>query len=138
MGRIIGICVLVLIVAVISIMFIVRFSPKEESLSIPDPEEDLLKAERMLLEDDSQIPQELPVEESGNNGYWWIKQNDDRKLVYAEYLIEVFGLEDKGLISEKVVEELDSFYSPKDNPLDIKMDISIERAFNTIRKGMVR
>ena len=132
----VGISILGLSVIAISMVFIVRFSLNKGDSITPDPEEALRKAEIIALEEGG-IPEALPVEETANNGYWWIKQDDITKLMYVESLIEKFGLEDKGLISEKIVERLDIFYNPKDNPLDIKMGISIERGFNNVIKETV-
>jgi len=138
MKKIAGISILGLLVAAIFTIFIIRVSLKEKKdLNIPDPEKALKEAEIMVL-DGPAMPEALPVEETGNNGYWWIKQDDNKKLLYVESLIEKFGLGDKKLMPAKIVERLDIFYKPKDNPLDIKMGISIERGFNDIARGMTK
>jgi len=76
----------------------------------------------------------LPVSESSNDGYWWNKQDKETKTQYIKQLIELFGVSDKKLEVRKIIKELDSLYDPKDNPLDIKIDISVERMFNEVIK----
>jgi hypothetical protein len=78
----------------------------------------------------------LPVAESKNNGYWWIKQDQKDRLSYIEYLVYSFGLKGKGIKSGEIADRLDIFYNPVDDPLDIKMDISLERAFYRIVKDV--
>ena len=53
-------------------------------------------------------------------------------------MIENFGLEDEGLTPEEIVEKLDVFYNPEDDPLAIKMDSSIERGVNGVIKEMLK
>jgi hypothetical protein len=78
--------------------------------------------------------EELPIIESKNNGYWWIQQSQQNKLSYIKDLINAFDLKDKGIKPGEITERLDIFYDPVDNPVDIKMDISLERAFYRMTK----
>jgi hypothetical protein len=94
-------------------------------------------AEIMTLMDEPERLEELPVSESSNDGYWWNKQDKETKTQYIKQLIELFGAEDKKLKVKKIIKELDSLYDPKDNPLDIKMDKSIERMFYEITEEMM-
>jgi hypothetical protein len=84
--------------------------------------------------EEEQYQEALPVAESGNDGYWWIKQDEATKLSYVDYLIKAFNLEDEQLKPKEIIEKLDVFYNPVDNPLDIKMDISLERGFDRVIK----
>ncbi len=100
--------------------------------SFPEIEAALKEAERVLMEQER--ARVLPIAESENNGYWWNKQNKDTKQKYIMQLIELFGLEDKNLKIAEIMQKLDILYNPKDNPLDIKIDISVERAFSEVIK----
>lgn len=117
------------------LVFNTALSLAEEKQPLPNPDDALGQAELEMLEE-FQPPEELPVTESANNGYWWIKQDYDTKVSYIKYLVEAFGLEPGRFKVKDITERLDILYNPKDNPLDIKMDISVERAFDTIIRGM--
>jgi DNA-binding SARP family transcriptional activator len=90
--------------------------------------------EIMTLMDELERFDELPVSESSNDGYWWNKQDRETKTQYIKQLIELFEAEDKKLKVKKIIKELDSLYDPKDDPLDIKIDLSVERMFNEVIK----
>jgi len=101
----------------------------------PDSASALLKAELEMME--MQKAQAIPIPESANNGYWWIEQTDAVKLEYVKNLKKL--LKEKEIIvklkPKTIIEKLDEIYNPMDNPLDIKMDKSIERMFCKIIKG---
>lgn len=105
--------------------------------NIPDMDKLMLEAQKEVSEEEKAQYDELPVEESSNDGYWWIKQPAGQKVSYVEELIKAFKLEDKKLSLDKIVKELDIVYNPIDNPLDIKMDKSVERMFNIVTKRMM-
>jgi hypothetical protein len=110
---------------------------KKEVSNVPDPDKLVLEAQKMVRAEDQAIYEQLPVEESSRDGYWWNKQNRNEKLNYVKDLIAGFKLTDKKLSAKKIVQTLDMEYNPRDNPLDIKMDKSIERMFNVIIKEMM-
>ncbi|MDD5129050.1 MAG: hypothetical protein PHO40_05305 [Candidatus Omnitrophica bacterium] len=110
---------------------------KKEVSSIPDPDKLVLEAQKLVSIADLAAYEQLPVEESSKDGYWWNKQNRDDKLAYVKQLIAGFKLSDKRISAKKIVSLLDTEYNPRDNPLDIKMDKSIERMFNIITKEMM-
>jgi len=105
--------------------------------SIPDMDKLMLEAQKEVSEEETAYYEQLPVEESSNDGYWWIKQAAGQKVSYVEELIKTFKLDDKKLSLDKIIKELDIVYNPIDNPLDIKMDKSVERMFNIITKRMM-
>ncbi len=110
---------------------------KKEVSNLPDPDKLVLEAQKMVRAEEQAIYEQLPVEESLRDGYWWNKQNRNEKLNYVKDLISGFKLADKKLSAKKIVQTLDIEYNPRDNPLDIKMDKSIERMFNIITKEMM-
>ncbi|MDD5560733.1 MAG: hypothetical protein PHT50_01175 [Candidatus Omnitrophica bacterium] len=112
------------------------FARKEIS-DVPDPSKLVLEAQKMVTEEQMAMYEPLPVEESSRDGYWWNKQGMNDKLAAVKELIGEFKLEDKKLSARKIVKSLDTEYNPRDNPLDIKMDKSIERMFNIISREMV-
>ncbi len=114
----------------------IAFAKKKISKA-PDPQKEMLEAQKMVTEEQQALYEQLPVEESSKDGYWWNKQDKNEKLAYVKELIAGFGLEDKKLPAKKIVSQLDIEYNPRDNPLDIKMDKSIERMFNIITKEMM-
>lgn len=103
---------------------------------VPDPSKLVLEAQKMVTEEQMAMYEPLPVEESAEDGYWWNKQNRNEKLAKVKELITEFKLTDKKISAKKIVQLLDMEYNPRDNPLDIKMDKSIERMFNIITKEM--
>ena len=112
-----------------------RVSAKELSLSVnPDPEFALLSQDELEGSEGHRVGKPLVIEESENSGYWWIKQDYSTKSEYVKNLKKLFSKEDVvvTMTSREIVKELDEFYNPVDNPLDIKMDKSIERAFITL------
>ena len=112
----------------------VSLAKEATGINLSGPEAALREAEKMMVNEP--VLELLPVSESENNGYWWNKQDKDTKQKYIEQLIELFGLEDKNLKIGEIIQKLDSLYNPKDDPLDIKIDISIERTFNGIIKEL--
>jgi len=104
--------------------------------SVPDPDLLVTEAQKLVSISDIAAYEQLPVEESLNNGYWWNKQNMADKLAYVRQLIISFKLSDKKIPVKKVVKMLDAEYNPRDNPLDIKIDKSVERMFNIVTKEM--
>lgn len=110
---------------------------KKEVSNVPDPDKLVLEAQKMVRAEDQAIYEQLPVEESSRDGYWWNKQNRNEKLNYIKGLIAGFKLTDKKLSAKKIVQTLDMEYNPRDNPLDIKMDKSIERMFSVVTKEMM-
>jgi len=115
-----------------------RVSAEELSLSVnPDPEFALHSQEELEGLEGHIIGEPLIIEESENLGYWWIKQDYSTKSEYVKNLKQLFSKEDVvvTMTLREIVKELDEFYNPVDNPMDIKMDKSIERAFITIIKG---
>ena len=129
-----------------SLAFVLILSPKvcigaqEDLPPAQDPEMLLLEAERDILKSNYEPEEVLPMPESDKDGYWWIKQDYSKKLEYIkgiETLLQENGITILKLRAEKIIEELDEIYNPKDNPLDIKMDKSIERMFYKITKEMI-
>jgi hypothetical protein len=107
----------------------------QEAQNIPDNPLDIVSIMTESLTPPV-IAEALPVPESLNDGYWWIKQSRQDKLSYIEHLIKAFNLQDKGINPAQVIDELNVFYDPMDDPVDIKMDISLERAFNRMIKEL--
>ena len=106
---------------------------------VPDPATALLKAQSAALKSDGRT-EEIPIPESDKDGYWWVKQDYSTKAEYIKNLETL--VKEKGVIllepkAGEIIEKLDEAYNPKDNPLDIKMDKSIERMFYKITKGMM-
>ena len=129
-----------------SLVFVLILSPKvcigaqEDLPPAQDPEMLLLEAERDILKSNYEPEEVLPMPESDKDGYWWIKQDYSKKTEYIkgiETLLQENGITMLKLRAEKIIEELDKIYNPKDNPLDIKMDKSIERMFYKITKEMI-
>ncbi|MFA6357513.1 MAG: hypothetical protein WCY09_02465 [Candidatus Omnitrophota bacterium] len=110
---------------------------KKNILTATDPSKLVIEAQKMVTDEQRAQNEQLPVEESSHNGYWWIKQNKNEKLAYVNQLIIGFKLTDKKISAKKIVQALDMQYNPRDNPLDIKMDKSVERVFNIIIKEMM-
>lgn len=104
--------------------------------SVPDPDVLVTEAQKLVSISDIAAYEQLPVEESKNDGYWWNKQDMSDKLAYVKQLIISFRLSDKKIPVKKVVKMLDAEYNPRDNPLDIKIDKSVERMFNIVTKEM--
>jgi len=129
-----------------SLTFVLILSPEvcigvDEELP-PDQDLDrlLLEAQRETSKNNYDSEEVLPMSESDKDGYWWIKQDYSKKLEYIkgiETLLQQKGITMIKLGAEKIIEELNEFYNPKDNPLDIKMDKSIERMFYEITKEMM-
>jgi hypothetical protein len=107
----------------------------QEAQNIPDNPLDIVSIMTESLTPPV-IAEALPVPESLNDGYWWIKQSRQDKLSYIEHLIKVFNLQDKAVEPAEIMDRLDIFYDPMDDPVDIKMDISLERAFNRMTKEL--
>jgi len=105
---------------------------REKAPDVPDP----VEAQKMVTDEQHALDEQLPVEESGHDGYWWNKQDKNEKPAYVKELIVKFKLTDKKLSVKKIAAALDREYDPRDNPLDIKMDKSVERIFNGIIKEM--
>ena len=129
-----------------SLAFVLILSPKvcsgaqEDLPPVQDPDMLLLEAQREILKNNYEPEEVLPMPESDKDGYWWIKQDYSKKLEYIkgiETLLQQKGITMIKLGAEKIIEELNEFYNPKDNPLDIKMDKSIERMFYEITKEMM-
>jgi len=80
------------------------------------------------------------MEESTEYGYWWIKQDYTTKLECIKRLKESFKIYNMNttMSEEYLVKKFDEFYQPLDNPLDIKMDKSVERAFSLITQGNIK
>ena len=110
---------------------------KKAVSNIPDPDKLVSEAQAMVTEKQKALYEQLPVNESANNGYWWNKQDKSEKLAYVKELVVDFKLADKKLSVKKIVQALDIEYSPRDNPLDIKIDKSIERMFNIVTEEML-
>jgi hypothetical protein len=110
---------------------------KKDVPSVPDPDKLVLEAQKLVSIADMAAYEQLPIEESEKDGYWWNKQRREDKLAYVKQLIIGFKLTDKKLAAKRIVNILDVEYNPRDNPLDIKMDKSIERMFNIITKEMM-
>lgn len=104
--------------------------------SVPDPDLLVTEAQKLVSISDIAAYEQLPVEESRNDGYWWNKQNMADKLAYVKQLVISFKLPEKKVSVKKVVRMLDMEYNPRDNPLDIKIDKSVERMFNIVTKEM--
>lgn len=99
---------------------------------VPGAEEAFIEAEKMLLE--APVPDVLPVPESDNNGYWWNRQDKKTKQEYVKQLIELFEVKDSKLKINSLIERMDVVYDPKDDPADIKIDLSVERIFYEVIK----
>jgi len=110
---------------------------KKITSKAPDPAKVMLEAQDVVTEEQKTTYEQMPTAESVKDGYWWNKQSRDEKLAIVKDLITEFGLADKKLSIKKIVQRLDTEYSPRDNPLDIKIDKSIERMFNIIAKEMI-
>ena len=110
---------------------------KKITSNVPDPSKLVLEAQKMVTEEQKASYEQMPLADSARDGYWWNKQDRNEKLAIVKELIAGFGLEDKKLPAKKIVSQLDIEYNPRDNPLDIKMDKSIERMFNIITMGMI-
>jgi len=110
---------------------------KKEAFSVPDPAKLVFEAQNMVTEEQKAMYEQLPVEESLRDGYWWNRLNRNEKMMYVKELISGFKLGDKKLSIKKIVQVLDAEYNPRDNPLDIKMDKSIERMFSTVTREMM-
>lgn len=110
---------------------------KKVTSKAPDPSKLVLEAQNMVTEEQKASYEQMPVEESARDGYWWNKQDKNEKLAIVKELIAGFGLEDKKLSIKKIASQLDIEYNPRDNPLDIKMDKSVERMFNIVTKEMI-
>ena len=129
-----------------SLTFVLILSPKvcigaqEDLPPVQDPDMLLLEAQREMLETGYEPEETLPMPESDKDGYWWVKQDYSKKSEYIEgikALLQEQGITILKLGADKIIEELDRIYNPKDNPLDIKMDKSIERMFYEITKEMM-
>ena len=105
--------------------------------NIPEIDKLMIEAQKEVSEEEKAQYEQLPVEESANDGYWWIKQTVGQKASYVKDLVKAFELDDKKFSADKIIKELDIVYNPKDNPLDIKMDKSVERMFSIITKRML-
>lgn len=110
---------------------------KKETPNVPDPGKLALEAQSMVTEEQKALYEQLPVEESLKDGYWWNRMGRNEKMMYVKELIAGFKLGDKKLSVKKIVQMLDAEYNPRDNPLDIKMDKSIERMFSTVTREMM-
>jgi hypothetical protein len=110
---------------------------KKITSKAPDPGKLVLEAQNMVSEEQKVSYEQMPLAESARDGYWWNKQNGNEKLAIVKELIAGFGLEDKKLSAKKIASQLDIEYNPRDNPLDIKMDKSVERMFNIITMRMI-
>jgi len=120
--------------------FILPQSPafaRKEAPNVPDPGKLALEAQGMVTEEQKALYEQLPVEESFKDGYWWNRMDRNEKMMYVKELIAGFKLGDKKLSVKKIVQVLDAEYNPRDNPLDIKMDKSIERMFSVVTKEMM-
>jgi hypothetical protein len=108
-------------------------------ISIPDPSKIVVEEPQEVLTPEQQAMQErLPIEESENNGYWWNRQSSDAKAAYVKQLIISFKLSDRKLPVKNIVRALDTEYNPRDNPMDIRIDKSVERMFNVVTKEMMQ
>lgn len=106
---------------------------------VPDPSKLVVTVTQEVLTPEQEAMQErLPVDESGNDGYWWNKQIPAAKTAYVKQLIISFKLIDKKLPVKNIVKALDTEYNPRDNPEDIRIDKSVERMFNVVTKEMMR
>jgi len=105
--------------------------------NIPEIDKLMLEAQKEVSEEEMAYYEQLPIEESSNDGYWWIKQTVGQKTSYVKDLIKALELDDKNFSADKIIKELDIVYNPKDNPLDIKMDKSVERMFSVIIKRIM-
>jgi len=110
---------------------------KKVTSKAPDPSKVMLEAQGMVTEEQKVSYEQMPLVESTRDGYWWNKQDRNEKQAAVKELISGFGLEDKKLPVKKIVSQLDVEYNPRDNPLDIKMDKSVERMFNVITMRMI-
>ena len=129
-----------------SLVFVLILSSRvcvraEKDLSpLENPDILLLETQRDALKTNYEVEEKLPIPESDKDGYWWIKQDYSKKLEYIkgiETLLQENGITILKLRAENIINELDQIYDPKDNPLDIKMDKSIERMFYKITKEMM-
>lgn len=132
----IGVGFLLLVCAVFVLCQGTAFA-KKETFSAPDPAKLVFEAQNMVTEEQKAMYEQLPVEESLRDGYWWNRLNRNEKMMYVKELISGFKLGDKKLSIKKIVQVLDAEYNPRDNPLDIKMDKSIERMFSTVTREMM-
>ncbi|MDD5042560.1 MAG: hypothetical protein PHV40_02720 [Candidatus Omnitrophica bacterium] len=123
--------IIVSLAACIAIFLVPAFAA-DKKIGPPDPVEVMREAQRMAVLDSLNASGQLPVEESGNDGYWWNRQKAKEKLAYVKRLIKEFKLENKKISAKKVVRALDIEYNPRDNPLDIKMDKSVEKIFSVV------
>jgi hypothetical protein len=110
---------------------------KKVTSQAADPSKLMLEAQNMVTEEQKTSYEQMPLAESAKDGYWWNKQDGNVKLSIVKELIAGFGLEDKKLSAKKIAGQLDIEYNPRDNPLDIKMDKSVERMFNIITMRMI-
>ncbi|MFA5351319.1 MAG: hypothetical protein WC357_08355 [Candidatus Omnitrophota bacterium] len=119
------------------VLFLSPAFAKKETPNVPDPSKLALEAQGMVTEEQKSSYEQLPVEESLKDGYWWNRMDRNEKMMYVKELIAGFKLGDKKLSVKKIVQVLDAEYNPRDNPLDIKMDKSIERMFSTVIREMM-
>jgi len=131
------ICVGILLICVSFVFPQVLVFAENKASNIPEIDKLMLEAQKQISEEDKAQYEQLPVEESSNDGYWWIKQTAGQKTSYVKDLIKAFELDDKKFSADKIIKELDIAYNPKDNPLDIKMDKSVERMFSVIIKRIM-
>jgi len=110
---------------------------KKNISNVPNPEKLMLEAQKEVSAIEQAAVEQLPVEESDKDGYWWNKQDKNEKITYVNALIKSFKLTEKKLSARKIVSQLDIEYNPRDNPLEIKIDKSLERMFNIITKEMI-
>ena len=89
-----------------------------------------------MLYNEGRVPEELVVEATANNGYWWIKQDYESKLNYVKGLLAAFKAKGKltKLSTKELVRKLDVFYKSVDDPVDIHMDKSLEVVVNLMLK----
>lgn len=110
---------------------------KKITSNVPDPSKLAIDAQNIVTEEQKVSFEQMPLAESARDGYWWNKQDKNEKQAIVKELITGFGLGDKKLSIKKIVSQLDIEYNPRDNPLDIKMDKSVERMFNLITMRMI-
>jgi len=110
---------------------------RKAASNVPDPDILVSEAQKMVTEEQKALYEQMPVQESSRDGYWWNKQDKNEKLAYVKVLIAGFDLANNKIAVKKIVQALDREYNPKDNPLDIKMDKSVERMFNVVTKEMM-
>lgn len=110
-----------------------------KAISIPDPSQIAVEEPQEALTPEQKAMREaLPIEESKNDGYWWNRQSADAKTAYVKQLIISFKLSDRKLPVKSIVKALDTEYNPRDNPVDIRIDKSVERMFNVVTKEMIQ